>query len=225
MTATFATEEQVVDLVGRAMEHMQDEIAAAVALAQRLYTPRGESPEGGLTIAGGTVVDVFPGWCTVAFDTDQGAIAPSAVATLGSVAAGQRVAVLHIPPNGALVIGATSGGTDGGSSGSAVALWELPGPVIPVDVADSPNIPVVVSGDLSSVTLSLDEAPATGLQCVVDVFLNGVSMFPVDKPTLAEGVTLINVPISPQLPVIAFTDVVSAAVLTPAGRTLTIALA
>jgi hypothetical protein len=222
MTDPFVTESQVLDLVGRFSDDLDDRMAEAVAHALRLYSPRRELPQGSLSAAFGTVSAVYGTYCDVMFDTDTKV---SAVPTLGTPVVGQRVLVLNIPPASALVIASGGGGTPStGSSGAPVALWELPGPVIPVAAADAPNVPIVTDGELTGVTLSLDEAPATGLALVVDVFLNGVSIF-ATKPTLAAGETLGHFALPAPVAVAANVDVVTAAVLTPAGRTLVIALA
>lgn len=101
-------------------------------------------------------------------------------------------------------------------------LFELPGMVIPVATTGSPHIPVLSNGTLKDVMVSLNVPPDTGLQLVVDVFVTGTSLFPGTKPTLAAGQTLGHFVVPTPTPITAFTDVVSAAVLTPAGRDLTI---
>jgi hypothetical protein len=211
MTDPFVTESQVLDLVGRFSDDLDDRMAEAVAHALRLYSPRRELPQGSLSAAFGTVSAVYGTYCDVMFDTDTKV---SAVPTLGTPVVGQRVLVLNIPPASALVIASGGGGTPStGSSGAPVALWELPGPVIPVAAADAPNVPIVTDGELTGVTLSLDEAPATGLALFAT------------KPTLAAGETLGHFALPAPVAVAANVDVVTAAVLTPAGRTLVIALA
>jgi hypothetical protein len=101
-------------------------------------------------------------------------------------------------------------------------LFELPGAVIPVATTSAPHIPVLANGTLKDVMVSLNVPPDTGMQLVIDVFVTGVSLFPGTKPTLAAGVTLGHFVIPTPTPIVAFSDLVTAAVITPAGRDLTI---
>jgi len=218
----LVTVDQVLDLVARAMDDHDHRTAQAIALALRTYQPRRQTPSGSVSVAMGTVQASYDGYCDVLLDGDT---ASAPVATFGAVAVGTRVPVMHLPPAGAIVLGVGDGsGAVSTGAGQPVAMWELPGPVIPVAAEDSANIPIVTNGTIGGVMLSLDEAPATGMSLVVDVFLNGTSLYPITKPTLAAGATFGHFALPSAQAVVAFTDVLTAAVTTPAGRTLVIAV-
>lgn len=223
MTGTdFVTLDEVNDLVARLHQQWSNETAQAIAMSLRMAQPRNRTAPSGISASFGTVIAAYDGYADVLLDTDADT---ASVSTLGTPAVGDRGLVIFLPPAGGFLLGsASSGGAVSSGAGSPVALWELPGPVIPVAQIDSPAIPVVVNGTVGGVTLALEEAPLTGLTCVVDVFLNGTTLFPTTKPTLIEGQTLIHVALAAPVDVVAFVDVVTAAVITPAGRTLTIAL-
>jgi len=101
-------------------------------------------------------------------------------------------------------------------------IWELPGAVVPVATTSAPHIPIIADGTISNVMLALNVPPDTGLQCEVDVFVTGVSLFPGTKPSLTAGQTLAHFVVPTPTPVTAFVDVVTASVIQPAGRDLVI---
>lgn len=115
MTAVIdVTEATISELVARSIDASEARIAQAVGEALRIFADRPAGEKGAATLAFGVVDTPFSSYAQVLLDGDTTLTSISSLGTAPD--AGTRVAVLFVPPSGALILGPSAPSAGGGGS-------------------------------------------------------------------------------------------------------------
>jgi hypothetical protein len=111
----MASQQDQIDALRSELGRLRDEIPPAIARGLRIFSDRPAGEKGSPSMQFGRVEGVFAdqGYCTVILDGETASIP---VSMLAGLAEGDRVAVLFVPPSGALALGVVNpaGATTGG---------------------------------------------------------------------------------------------------------------